>query len=154
VRQAPEAVVIGQEHLAAPDRAVRAVAGAVEGEADHRQAAVQAVFRHDRGDVGVVMLHMQVLQAIGVVRRPAAGQVARMEVADDPLRPRAKDGLEVLDRLLECIERLEVLHVADVLAHEGVIVAREAERGLELAAHGQGGWQAERQFDRKRCIPA
>ena len=60
----------------------------------------------------------------------------------------------MLDRLLECIERLEVLHVADVLAHEGVIVACQAERGLELAAHGQRGWQAERQFDRKRCIPA
>ena len=43
------------------------------------------MLRHDRGDVSVVVLHAHVLQAIGVFRRPAAGKVARMEVADDPL---------------------------------------------------------------------
>ena len=110
------------------------------------------MFRHDRGDVSVVVLHADMLQAIGVLRRPAAGKVARMQIADDPLRPGAKDGLEMLDCLLECIERLKVLHIADVLAHEGVVVACQAERGLELAAHGQGGWQAEWQLDRKRRI--
>ena len=113
--------------------------------------AVQAVFRHDRGDMGVVVLHAYMLQAIGVFRRPATGQVG-ME-AGAILRPGAKDGLEVVDCLLECIERLEVFHVADVLAHEGVIVAGQAESGLEAPPTARVVGRAERQFDRKRCIP-
>ena len=59
---ADEARVVGHEHLAAPDlgRAVvaDAVAGAVEGDADHRRRAVEAVLGHHRRDVGVVVLHL------------------------------------------------------------------------------------------------
>ena len=56
VREAAVAVVVGEQELAAPHGAVVAVAGAVEGDADHRPAAVEAVLGHRRGDVRVVVL--------------------------------------------------------------------------------------------------
>ena len=49
------AVEVGDQQLAAPQRAVGAVAEAVEGEAEHRLGA--AVLDHARRDVGVVVLH-------------------------------------------------------------------------------------------------
>src|SRR5579859_6463475 len=44
------------EELAAPDRAVAAIAGPVKGYADHRFVQ-QMMFGHHAGDVGVMMLH-------------------------------------------------------------------------------------------------
>ncbi len=51
-----EAVVAGNQDLAAPDGAVCPVAGAVEGEADHPLPPGDTVLDHHRGDVGVVVL--------------------------------------------------------------------------------------------------
>ncbi len=51
----PEAVIPPDQEFAPPDRAVAAVAGAVEDDADH--VAVQAVFCHAGGQVGMVVLH-------------------------------------------------------------------------------------------------
>ena len=51
---------------------------------------------------------------------------------------------------LEGRERLQVFQVADVLREKGIAVAREAERVLEFAAHGEHGRHCERQPDRLR----
>ncbi len=45
---------------------------------------------------------------------------------------------EVLDRSLESVQRLQVFHVADVLAEEGIAVVGQAEGVFEFAAHGKG----------------
>ena len=76
VADALEAVVVGQQHLAAPDLHAAvgggAVAGAVEREPEHRRRAVEAVLGHQRGDVGVVVLHVD--HGAGVVLgAPTAG---------------------------------------------------------------------------------
>lgn len=55
--QPPVALVVGKQDLAAPDRAVGAEAGSVEGKPQHRFAAVAAVLGHHRSDMGMVMLH-------------------------------------------------------------------------------------------------
>jgi len=50
-----EAGVIRYKRLAAPDRSVRAIGHAVQGNPNHH--AIQVIFRHARSDVRVMMLH-------------------------------------------------------------------------------------------------
>ena len=55
----------------------------------------------------------------------------------DDLRLDAKQVFEEVDRCLKMLQRLQVLHVADVLAEEGKIIAGETEGILEFGAGGQ-----------------
>ena len=67
------ALVVGQQHSAAPDRPVRAVTCSVEGEAEYLRRAVEPVLGHHRCDVRVMVLHR------------SDGPVARV-----PMRPRGR----------------------------------------------------------------
>ena len=67
------------QHLAAPDGPVGAVAGAVEGEADDQLAGGDPVLGHDRGDVGVMVLD-EGQPPLGVVFGPVPGVVAGVQV--------------------------------------------------------------------------
>ena len=55
MRDALKAAAVGHQNLAAPDRAVHAVTGAVERHAD--DGLMQTMFGHDAGDVRVMMLN-------------------------------------------------------------------------------------------------
>ena len=79
---------ISDHKLPAPDCAVRAVAGSIEGHADYR--FIQAVFGHDRNDMGMVMLHADLRQRqfFGVFCR----QILRMQVVGDDFRCDIKKG--------------------------------------------------------------
>ena len=52
-----EGSIISDEELPTPDRSVGAITGAVEGHADDRTLASEAILSHYRGDVGVVVLN-------------------------------------------------------------------------------------------------
>ena len=86
LRQPLIALVVGEQHLAAPDRAVGAVTGSVEGEAEHLLRPVQPVLGHHRGDVRVVVLDRPDRPPAGVAPRPRGGAVARVRVGDDDFR--------------------------------------------------------------------
>src|SRR5215212_1530317 len=60
-----------------------------------------------------------------------------MEVVGDQLRAHVEEPAVMLDSFLERPQRLVVLHVPDVVAHEGVAVSGQAERVLELSTAGQ-----------------
>ena len=95
VRDAAEGLVVADQHLAAPDRPVRAVAGAVEGEADHLVVGAEAVLAHHRGDVRVVVLDRAHLAAVGVQPGPRRRAVAGVRVRDQQAGPDAGELLEV-----------------------------------------------------------
>ncbi len=128
VRGPPELLVVGDQHLAAPDRAVGAVAGAVEGDPDDPLVGAEPVLAHHRRDVRVVVLH----QVDRPVRRrgagPAAGPVAGVPVGDQPRRADPGEHLEVPLGAGQRVERGDVVHVADVLADPGVPAARRRRR--------------------------
>ena len=135
---ARKAPVVGDEELPAPHSTIRAVAGAVEGNADNRP--LQPVLHHAAHDVGVVVLHRDQLQAL-VPLHPLpgipGGEVVRVQVTGDDLWLEAEEPLVELDGALEVLQRLQVLQVTDVLAHEGVVVLDSTERVLELGAAGE-----------------
>ena len=81
-------------------------------------------------------------------------QVLRMQVVGDDLRLEPEELLVDRDAGLEVLQRLEVLEVADVLAQEGVGVAREAEGVLELGAAGEHLRERPRQGHRERGVAA
>ena len=141
VRDALECVVAGDEDLATPDRAVGAVAGAVEREADHPLTVGHTVLGHHRRDVGVVVLDERHL-ATRVGLSPPPGLIARVRVGDEQVGFDPVHLGELVRGLLERGERLDAAHVADVLAHPRVGTGCEAERVLQLTADGD---------DRRRC---
>ena len=77
-----------------------------------------------------------------------------MEIGGDHLRFNPEEVNEVVDGVLEGVERLEVLHVPDVLAHESVAAGGEAEGRLQLTTGGEDGRNLERQRNRERCVAA
>ncbi len=83
VGEAPEPVVVGDQHFAAPHGPVGAVAGPVKGESHHRPGAVEAVLGHQRGHMSMVVLHGPYRSAGGVPHRPLARPVARVRVGDE-----------------------------------------------------------------------
>ena len=153
VRHAIESVVSGDEDLATPDRAVGAVAGAVEREADHPLTVGHTVLGHHRRDVGVVVLdERHVAGRVGL--GPPTGLVARVRVGDEQVGFDAVHLGELAGGLLERGERLDAAHVADVLAHPRVGTGREAERVLQLTADGDDRRRLEREPHRQRRVPA
>ena len=79
-------------------------------------------------------------------------QVLRVEVVGDHLGLEPEEVTVDLDAGLVVLQRLQVLEVADVLAEEGVGVAREAEGVLELGAGRQRLRERPRQDHRERGV--
>ena len=122
------AAEVGHQHLAAPQRAVGAVAQPVEGQAQHRRRPT--VLDHARRDVGVVVLHADGRQV--ELEGELGRQVLRVEVVGHHLGLHAVEVAEVVDRLQERAVRGQVLEVADVVAghHGGAL--HDADRALQL----------------------
>ena len=140
---------IADEDLTAPQPAVVPVAEAVHADAD--DGVLPAVLDQPRRDVRVVVLHGHLLllrQRQCVLRR----QVLRVEVVGDHLGLEPEEATIDLDAGLVVLQRLQVLEVADVLAEEGVGVAREAEGVLELGAGRQRLRERPRQGHRERGV--
>ena len=104
----------------------------------------------------VVMLHLQKRDLLPV--RPVAGilrgEVVRMQVADQRLRPNIKHPLKVSDLSFIVLQGLQILQVPDVLAEEGMLSFPEAEAGLLLRTAGQQMLLLRRDCHRLRHIAA
>lgn len=137
--QTPVRVVVREQDLAAPHRPVVAVSRAVECDADDRPAAVEAMLGHDRGDMGVMVLHADDRAVVRVPLGPLSGSVAGV-----PVR-RQKPGLHTGDRLQlpfsarEGVLGLKVVHVSDVRGQPGLPAFAEAERVLEVSPTASEG---------------
>ena len=144
VREPLERRAIRQQHFPAPDGAVRSVARSVERDAAHRP--FQSVLAQNGGDVRMVMLHLRKRQTAraAALARPLRRKVLGMQVASE------QGGCDLEQRLVAAlgrkprVVRLGVFHVADVLRHERLGIARERERVLLLGPCGEHGVSARR----------
>src|SRR4030081_1676869 len=105
----PEAVHPSDEHLPSPDRAVAAVAAAVEYRRDG--VALLAVLGEARREVRVMVLHSDRLDPLPL-ERVSRREIVGMQVVDDDGGLDLEEALEVLDPLGEGAQRLVVLEVA------------------------------------------
>ena len=139
--RADEARPLAHQRLAAPDRAVAAVAGAVPGQSQHR--AVQAVLGHAGGHVGVMVLHAHQRHApargqlLGMPRRGIVG----MQIAGDHLAASTCEEIDqVVDRPAKDLDAQHAVQVADVRAehHLHRLRAEPQRHGvLQMPADGQ-----------------
>ena len=79
-------------------------------------------------------------QRVGILGREIVG----MQVVGDQFGLDTKQVPVEIDGCLQVFQGFQVFHVADVLAEKGEIVAREAERVLELGTDGQDRLGVER----------
>ena len=128
-----EAGEVAAQQLAAPDRPVRAVAGAVENERQRR--AGLAVLGQAGGGMGVVVLHFDQLQLLSA--RPLAGEVVGMEIAGQKLRLDSEHRQVELQIGPEGAVGQFGIEVAEVRREKGLVAADDAEGALELGARCQ-----------------
>ncbi len=140
-------VEIADEDFPTPNGSISAVSGAVEAESDNWVG--MAGLGHHRANVSVVVLDADETIAV-VVLGPPAGEIAGVHIGDDTFRFDAKQPCHVFDCRGERIERLEVLHIPNVLAHEGVLTVCQTECCLEFSPDRQGRGHHNRESHRKR----
>ena len=130
-------MIIRGQDLSAPDRAVRSVAGTVEGNSDDRLCPI--VFRHAGKDVGVMMLDAEDrdLPAFCDLFCNCCGIVFGMEITDNCLRCHFEQGLHTSDRLLQGAHSAEVLQVSDIGRQIKEIARGDAEGVFQLTADRQ-----------------
>jgi len=171
---APDAVGGDREELAAPDRAIEPVPGAIPGDAERGRR--QVVLGHAAEHVSHVVLnlddswqlaagswqriaqsrrlarcrHRLRAQAPGVDGRGVVG----VGVAGDNRRADVVDPLQRGRHLLEGGQRFGRLQVPDVLADERLLPNRQGDRVLELRADGQHLRPVSRNLDRHRRVSA
>ena len=138
-RRQPLAVaVVGQQEFAAPERAVQAVAKAVQGHADHRSGIQgDAILRQAGGDMGMMVLHFRQVRHMprGKIAPQFCGQILGMAIDRDDRRHVLEQSLIRLDRLCVVGEGLGVLQIAHVVRQDGLAVAQQAERALQFTTH-------------------
>lgn len=76
-----------------------------------------------------------------------------MEIGDDGGRRDIQQGEQVVRHAAERLERLEVAHVADVLAHDRLVAAQHADRRLEFAADREHRRAVDGKTDRRGVWP-
>ena len=135
----PVALVVGDQHLATPDGAIWTVTGSVKGESENVTVAVQAVFGHDGGDVGVVVLHRPDRSPVGIAARPGGGAVTGVCVGDKIRGVHSRQFPQVPLGRVECGQGGQVVHVADVLTQPRVLALGNGQRVLQVGADRQGG---------------
>ena len=78
-----------------------------------------------------------------------------MQVVRDDFRLQIEQPLEMFAAFLERTQRLQVFQIADVMADEHVVFARQAEGVFQFRATGQNPpGKAPRGFDRLRRVTA
>src|SRR5690349_19494465 len=113
---------ISNQEFTAPDLAVGAETGAIEGDADH--FAIQSVLGHATGDVRVMMLYAD-LALNRQIERELGAEIRGMQVVGHYARFDAEQRFHALQGFLVKAQRFVILQVADVLAQECVMLLGE-----------------------------
>src|SRR5665213_553956 len=129
-----EMVEAADEHFPAPDAAVGAVAGAVEGDADG--FGLDCMFGHASGDVSVMMLHGDETQAAfaGPLPGPFGGEIAGMKIVNYCLGIDLECSHEVVERFAKEVEAGEIFKISEMLALIDKATASEGKDIFEMAA--------------------
>src|SRR5665213_326345 len=134
-----EMVEAADEHFPAPDAAVGAVTGAVEGDAD--SLGLDCMFGHASGDVSVMMLHSDDAQAAfaGPLPGTFGGEIAGMKIVDNRLGLDLKGAHQVVERIAKEAESGEIFKIAKMLALIDEATAGEGKYIFEMAADSEEG---------------
>src|SRR5262245_37162043 len=114
------------------------VAGAIEGKANDRLLAEVPVIRHDRCEVGVMVLHQDQLAGAGMCPGPGGAAVTGMSISDDHLGSDTGHLLEMSTSNVECLERRKIVHVTDMCAQPGISPVAHAEGVLQVRPDREG----------------
>ena len=115
--------IVCDQDLTAPNGHIGPQAGPVKGDADDASAASQAdapPCRQRCGHGGAELPKARMPSVRSALQRVARGEIVRMEVVGHGHWRGAKQLLEVRDAGLEGSQRLVVLEVTDVMAHESI----------------------------------
>ena len=140
------------ENLAAPDRLVAAVAGAVKRNTDHGFTET-SVLGQQRHHVRVVVLNQIQWSIAGTALRPTAGVISRVQVGGQSHRL-VPDFTELAHRAFERPQGFQCLHVADVSGQVCACTVGEAEGVLQFAADRQHRWAVAAEVDGQRRVAA
>ncbi len=151
---ARERPAVDQQQLAAPRGSIGAQAHAIQRQPQHRR--LDAMLGQHCRHVRMVVLDRTQRHA----RRPAkfTGEARavelRMQVVRDDGRSHVDDRHQVGGRAFQRHAGGRIVEVADVLRDEGLVVAGDADRVLEIAAQRQYRRSGARQPDRPRRVSA
>jgi hypothetical protein len=149
----PLEILVATDHqFTTPDGSVGAETGAVEGDPDDRTLAVEAVLRHHRADVCVMVLDLG--DRVVAACCPMGGPVPGVTIGDHLLGLDPGEHLHVRGGVRERLQRPQIVHVADVLAHPGVPAVGQAAGVLQVRADGEGGRDRLGQRERERGVAA
>ncbi len=125
---------------------------AVEGDPEHLVG--HAVLRRHGCDMRVMVLdgdHRLQAELLGHTR----GEVARVQISHRHRRLDAEELTEAGQCALKVLERLEVLEVADVLAHVGAALVSQGERVLQVRPdRDERGRGLDRELEGQRRVAA
>ena len=128
MRSPLESAGIAHEKFATPDVAIEAVAGAIPDDAD--DGLIQLVLGQHGSQVGMMVLNPDQRQShvLGKARRVIVG-VQSHATTRGRTSKRSSYRRNVAGVMFQ---RLQVLHVANVLADKGILIAGERERRFEF----------------------
>ncbi len=135
MRAPREAAPVRQEHLTAPQAAIRAVPQAIIG--NTQRGASHAVLHQAAYHVRMVVLHGDPLHgsaAFHDLHGDAGGQVIGMHIVGDDLRSHREQPLVQGEGLPEMRERLQVLQVTEMLAQVRALPGQQAECTLQVGS--------------------
>ncbi len=116
VRQSLKSAIVTEQKLSAPQIAVSPVTGAIEGHTDNRRLNI--VFGHTTGNVRMVVLHSDSLQAIfgSVLKRIFGSPVFGVQVISNYFGFYPEKVFIQCNGVFEVFQRFGIVHIADVLA--------------------------------------
>ena len=148
-RHALELAALTNQKLAAPNRAVRSIAGAVPRHAEHPPVE-PTVFQHAGRHMGVVMLHGQPRH--GLPRRPLRRKIIRVQVVHQQRRPKPVQPQHILQVRQEPLAGRQRLLIAHVRPQHALRSVRPRDRGLQVTAQRDRG--RSRAANRAAAAPA
>jgi hypothetical protein len=140
------------ENLAAPDRFIAAVAGAVERHTDHGFTET-SVLGQQRHHVRMVVLNQIQWSIARTALRPTPGVIPGVQVGGQSHRL-VPDFTELTHRAFECPQGFQCLHVTDVPGQVCARTVGEAEGVLQFAADRQHRRAVEAQVNWQRRVAA
>ncbi|MNG78544.1 hypothetical protein D3C79_371230 [compost metagenome] len=134
-----------EQQLAAPEGAVIAKAGAIEGNPQHR--ACDVVLGHHSQQVGVMVLHLEMgcTLLLAIALGPLVAEIARVAIRDQQFRVEIVEIAKGGEGLLEVLLHRQAVQIADIGAVDAL--AAEGERQLVLLLRpDRQHWGADRLF--------